>query len=400
MPWLPPDPPRITDHRRGPTAHAAIRPPVFLLGLILACLSQLGCNLLPQRLDRPHIHNPFPQLRKVAVVPFFNQSGFAQINGADVANSYRHQLQQIPGFEVLPVGVVDHHLARQPIPVDQAPDFQQLARDLGVDAIVVGSITDFDPYYPPRLGLAVRWYAANPSFHPIPPGYGLPWGTAEEEYIPADLKFEAEFALASEQMKTQTPLAVAEPPADSATAAQAFRRGPNTRLASDPRSADATNAALPSTGDPAPLGSQPRSPSPVGAPTSSIPASLAASPAAMAGMMLPGQPDALPADWPDPNGFVPDRPSATRPPSLPQAGPVMELIKQYDGSNSELTARLESYYAFRDDARFGGWQSYLERTDDFINFCCYLHISELLTARGGAGYARPVWRWPLATYQP
>lgn len=120
----------------------------------------------------------------------------------------------------------------------------------------------------------------------------------------------------------------------------------------------------------------------------------------MAGMMLPGQPDALPADWPDPNGFVPDRPSATRPPSLPQAGPVMELIKQYDGSNSELTARLESYYAFRDDARFGGWQSYLERTDDFINFCCYLHISELLTARGGAGYARPVWRWPLATYQP
>jgi len=352
----------------------------FFLGLCLACLTQLGCNLLPQRLDRPHIHNPFPQLRKVAVVPFFNQSGFSQLNGAEVANSYRHQLQQIPGFEVLPVGVVDHHLARNPIPVDQAPDFQQLAQDLGVDAIIVGSITDFDPYYPPRLGLAVRWYAANPGFHPIPPGYGLPWGTAEEEYIPDDLKFEAEFALAREQLKTQTPLTAPETYGQN-TAAHPSHRRPPARSASYPQSTERHSN-----------------------PTQPTPAQLASPPQPHTGLAaqppLPAHSPTLPPDWPDPNGFVPDRPAAVRPPSLPQAAPVMELIKQYDGSNSDLTARLESYYAFRDDARFGGWQSYLERTDDFINFCCYLHISELLTARGGAGYARPVWRWPLATYQP
>ena len=61
------------------------------------------------------------------------------------------------------------------------------------------------PYYPPRMGLAVDWYAANPSFHPIPAGYGLPWGRAEEEFIPSTLVQEAEFALAREQLKTQTP---------------------------------------------------------------------------------------------------------------------------------------------------------------------------------------------------
>ena len=44
-----------------------------------------------------------------------------------------------------------------------------------------------------------------PSFHPIPPGYGLPWGRAEEEFIPSTLVREAEFALAREQLKTQTP---------------------------------------------------------------------------------------------------------------------------------------------------------------------------------------------------
>jgi hypothetical protein len=344
---------------------------LWLLGLV--CL-QGGCNLLPQRLDRPQLHNPFPQLRKVAVVPFFNQSGFPRINGAEVANSYRHQLQQIRGFEVIPVGVVDQYLSRNPIPVNQMPDFQQLARDLGVDAVVVGSITDYDPYYPPKMGLAVRWYAANPGFHPIPPGYGLPWGTAEEEYIPSDLRFEAEFALATEQMKTQTPVPAA---AAGAVPAGPWAAGGPLRTPLEPPHTAAPNPMVANDG-----------------------AGWNSSPADLAQSESLGPPPGLPPDWPDPNGFVPDRPQAQRPISQPQPGPIMELIKQYDGSDSDFTAQLESYFAFRDDARFGGWQSYLERTDDFIKFCCYLHIAELLTARGGAGYTQPVWRWQLSNYQP
>lgn len=355
------------------------KPWVGLLFVVLV-VSQIGCTLFPQRLDRPQIHNPFPQLRKVAIVPFFNQSSFSQINGANVAESYRHELQQIRGFEVLPIGVVDNYLSRRPIPVNQAPDFQQMARDLGVDAVVVGSITDYDPYYPPRMGLAVRWYAANPGFHPIPPGYGLPWGTAEEEYIPEDLRFDAEFALAAEQLKTQTPIAPelsppVEPPSYPVQPASAI--GPDGVVYG--RSGSASQMS-PSHGAPSPM-----SPSHVAQPH------LAGNGPSGAG---------LPPNWPDPNGFVPDPPAVVRPLAQPQSGPIMELIKQYDGSDSDFTARLESYYAFRDDARFGGWQSYLERTDDFVKFCCYLHISELLTARGGAGYARPTWRWPLAKYQP
>ena len=42
----------------------------------------------------------------------------------------------------------------------------------------VGSVTDFEAYYPPRMAMTVHWYAANEGFHAIPPGYGLPWGTA------------------------------------------------------------------------------------------------------------------------------------------------------------------------------------------------------------------------------
>src|SRR6185312_10548883 len=86
----------------------------------------------------------------------------------------------------------------------------------GVDAVVIGSVTDYSPYYPPRCGLRVEWYAANPGFYEIPPGYGLPWGTPEEEFIPAPLVFESEFALAKAQLATQTP-ACAPQPADSMT---------------------------------------------------------------------------------------------------------------------------------------------------------------------------------------
>ena len=78
---------------------------------------------------------------------------------------------------------------------------------------MIGSVTDYTPYYPPRCGLRVEWYAANAGFHEIPPGYGLPWGTPEEEYIPAPLVFESEMALAKAQLATQTP-ACETPPVD------------------------------------------------------------------------------------------------------------------------------------------------------------------------------------------
>ncbi len=63
------------------------------------------------------------------------------------------------------------------------------------------------------------------------------------------------------------------------------------------------------------------------------------------------------------------------------------------GSDPDFTLALANYVSFRDDARFGGWQSYLERSDDFIRFCCHQHILEMLSARGGGGETQVVRRW-------
>lgn len=71
----------------------------------------------------------------------------------------------------------------------------------------------------------------------------------------------------------------------------------------------------------------------------------------------------------------------------------MQHTRVYNGHDSEFTEALASYYFFRDDGRFGGWQTYLQRSDDFIRFCCHMHIWEMLSARGGAGETRVVWRW-------
>ena len=326
------------------------------LALLALSLMLPGCCLVPEISHEPTLHNPFPQLSKVAVAPFFNQSTEATVDGRQFALAYFNELQLVPGFEVVPVDVVEQAIADEGIRLDNPADVRRLAGVLGVDAVVLGTVTDFTPYYPPRCGLRVEWYAANPGFHPIPPGYGLPWGTAEEEHIPDRLVLEAELALAKEQLKTQTP--------------------PCEATGSYPEAGPA----------PAPL---------------PIPSSYTEEPGCndtrvgttcedATGVMIA---TTVPPDWPDARGFIPPPPSPCPPPCWPSEAPVLEHTRTYNGHDTDFTESLANYYYFRDDARFGGWQSYLERSDDFIRFCCHRHIWEMLSARGGAGKTRVVWRW-------
>jgi hypothetical protein len=353
-----------------------------------------GCSMIfPDVSHQPVVHNPFPQLSRVAVAPFFNQTDEATVDGRKFAKAYFAELQATPGFEVVPLGVVEDAIVENQIDLAGAEGARKLADVLGVDVVVIGAITDYQPYYPPRCGLRVEWYAANAGFHEIPPGYGLPWGTPEEEFIPAPLVFEAEMALARAQLATQTP---SVPPTISspASTAPANTLPPSPMMlpqgdgssnpggaASDPKGATtiAFQEELPA-GDSGPTAS----PAPV---QSELPYT-----AGMTGATPPYA--VLPPNWPDERGFIPPPPSPVRRPFVASDGPVMTHTRIYHGNDSEFTAALASYYHFRDDARFGGWQNYLQRSDDFIRFCCHMHISEMLSARGGAGETRVVWRWP------
>ncbi|MGV3605455.1 MAG: hypothetical protein ACO1RA_03535 [Planctomycetaceae bacterium] len=329
--------------------------------MLTACLSAAGamlsgCAAFPDKLQEPLFHNPFPQLHRVAILPFYNQSNEPTLDGDSIAIAYYTQLQTIPGFEVMPVGVAKRMLEASAIEPRSGADFQRLAQQMGVDAVIVGSVTEYSPYYPPRMGMSVDWYASNPSFHPIPAGYGLPWGTPDEEFIPGGLVQEAEFALAREQLKTQTP-EMTEPIGSKKVHQKASAASATEEIDDRKKSAAASSKLASNEGS------------------------------------------ELPVEWPDPRGFVPPSPQAKRPGPRPQSEPIITHTRVYRGQDAQFTQRLEAYLRMQDDARFGGVSGYLQRPDDFVQFCCYLHVTESLAARGGAGESRIVYRWPISRYE-
>jgi hypothetical protein len=355
----------------------------FALLLVLAP-AFCGCSILPEIAHQPTLHNPFPQLSTVAIIPFINLSEEPTLDGRRFAEAYFNELQLVPGFEVIPVGVVEQAILRHRIqftPDNAAAEARRLAQVLGADAIVVGAVTDYSPYYPPRCSLQVEWYSANPCFHPIPPGYGLPWGTPGEEHIPAPLVYETEFALAKAQLNTQTPkheytiLNAAATPASEPPAPGQNRESGQSRPLLPPAS------DVPANTESGLWIEETSYEQPVAAPE-------------LSGEATGGPEFGFPPDWPDPSGLIPPPPRVAPQSCCRSDKPVLRHTRAYNGHDAEFTEALSSYYFFRDDARFGGWQTYLERSDDFIRFCCHMHIWEMLSARGGAGKTRVVWRWP------
>lgn len=388
----------------------------MLLVLCPIALLATGCHLvLPEVTHQPYVHNPFPQFSKVAVLPFFNQSSEPTVDGRQFALAYYAELQEIRGFEVVPFGVTESMARDLRTDLSNPASRRQLADALGVDVLVVGSVTDFSPYYPPRCGMRVDWYAANAGFHEVPAGYGLPWGTPQEEFIDPSITFDAEMALAREQMATQSPDVIAALPAmqevitpnanpelelhrlreparhriEEVEAADPFDdspvEGPANNgvesLPSPPSASTATESTVKQVTFDAPI-DETRPVSPGG---------LTTAPTGDGGTFVAS--GGLPVGWPDARGFTPPGPVAARPLAKPHNGPVISHTRIFRGSDTDFTAALASYVGFQDDARSGGWESYLDRSDDFIRFCCHLHLTEMLSARGGGGETRVVRRW-------
>ena len=113
-----------------------------------------GCALAPDARHRERFHNPLPQLHRIAIIPFYNQSTEPTLDEIAVAEAYYAELQAIPGFEVLPVGVstlkwreYQMYPGVQVNGDDQVmtSTFQRFAQSIGVDAVVVGAVTDYTP---------------------------------------------------------------------------------------------------------------------------------------------------------------------------------------------------------------------------------------------------------------
>lgn len=95
-----------------------------------------------------------------AVVPLGNESGVSFANTDLVADSLIAKINEVRGVACLPLNrTIAAMRARGMTAVRSPGDARMLANALGVDALVIGSITAYDPYNPPKLGVALAVFA-------------------------------------------------------------------------------------------------------------------------------------------------------------------------------------------------------------------------------------------------
>ncbi|MBI1369233.1 MAG: hypothetical protein GC162_11345 [Planctomycetes bacterium] len=130
----------------------------LMLGLML---SAAGCELFQKRIEQPLVYStPYPGPKMWAVAPFRNESGTSLVDSAVVADHLAQQIQQINGIGVVPVNrVLAAMNAAQIDAVNSVGDAMKLMNLLGVDGLIVGTITAWDPYEPPKIGATIQLYA-------------------------------------------------------------------------------------------------------------------------------------------------------------------------------------------------------------------------------------------------
>ena len=91
------------------------------------------------------------------MAPAINLSGQAEVDPLLQADDLYEQLQQVHGLTVIPVNRVLQVFSALQIAKVQSPDQADLVcQELGCDALIVPTVTIYDPYDPPKFGAAVQ----------------------------------------------------------------------------------------------------------------------------------------------------------------------------------------------------------------------------------------------------
>ncbi len=99
-----------------------------------------------------------------AVAPAVNLSGQRDVDPLLQADCVYQQLQEIDGLTIVPVNRVVEVYAGLKIDGVKSPEqAAEVCQLLKCDALVVPTVTAFDPYNPPRLGAALQLFQATPN---------------------------------------------------------------------------------------------------------------------------------------------------------------------------------------------------------------------------------------------
>ena len=128
---------------------------MLILSALMVALP-FGCTM-PAPVDRAV--SPYGGRRVVAVAPLRNESGSQQVDALRVTDQLTAEVARVRGLDTVPVNrVLATMRSLDMAGINSPADAHRLRERLGVDGLVVGSITAYDPYDPPTLGLAVELY--------------------------------------------------------------------------------------------------------------------------------------------------------------------------------------------------------------------------------------------------
>lgn len=134
---------------------------------LAALLVLVGCTqpreeplLNPRVLVAPYaLYDPDQPDALWAIAPLRNESGTSIVDTLSVSDALVAQTHQVRGVSVVPLNrTIAAMRVLQMQSVDTPDDAHALIETLGVDAIVVGTITAYDPYDPPVMGMSVALF--------------------------------------------------------------------------------------------------------------------------------------------------------------------------------------------------------------------------------------------------
>ncbi len=133
-----------------------------VLLVVALCAALCGCAKQdplrpPQQLLSPYASTPAEPVW--AVVPLRNESGTSAVDQLAISDTLVATVTQARGLRALPLNRVLDAMAALEMAHPQTPaDLDRLARAVGADGVIVGSITAYDPYEP-IMGVALGLYA-------------------------------------------------------------------------------------------------------------------------------------------------------------------------------------------------------------------------------------------------
>lgn len=310
--------------------------------IILLTLSglQSGCVIMDVG-----VSNPIPEMTRVAIIPFVNLSSERAVDGRRFAEIYYSELQKVPGFQVIPVGVVETAMVDYGINLDRPEELMHLIEILDADAAVFGAVTEYSPYKPPRLGLQVSWYTNKPfTFDPgLPIDPGL--RKQQDHLIFETYKWKRSLFTYKEKPCRRKQC---NDPSCKTHCTKPVHRGQS------PSEAGRTKIRLANFQPDLPIEEEQN-------------------------YVSSGDYRQMPVTELAPMNVLP---------KTLEPQPIMSYTRIYDAGNADFLAALRDYVELNGDLRSGGYVGWTQRSDDFIRFCMHRMVVEMLQLHGGESKRR------------